>query len=116
MHASARALRFDGERLWVELMDGRVLGVPLAWFPRLLAASPAQRAAVAISGDGQGLHWVALDEDISVADLLAGRADRSGAPMATTDPRATIIRLKELRASTTLDGLAWKNLRDEGRR
>lgn len=105
MNASARALRFDEERLWVELADGRILGVPLAWFPRLLAAGPAERAAVAISGDGQRLHWEALDEDISVAGLLAGRADH----------RATITRLKGLRAGTRLDGLAWRKLRDEGR-
>jgi len=61
--------------MWVQLADGRVIGVPLAWFPRLLRASPEQRLRFEISGGGQGLHWDALDEDISVAGLLAGRGD-----------------------------------------
>ncbi|NJR43510.1 MAG: DUF2442 domain-containing protein [Akkermansiaceae bacterium] len=53
--------------------DGRTLGVPLAWFPRLLHASPAERAKVELSRTG--LHWEDLDEDISVEGLLAGRGD-----------------------------------------
>jgi hypothetical protein len=77
MSTSARALRFDADSMWVELADGRVLGVPLAWFPRLLNASPEQRERCTISGDGSGLHWDELDEDISVAGLLAGRGDRT---------------------------------------
>ena len=52
------------------LADGRVLGVPLAWFPRLLHASREQREACRISS--HGLHWEALDEDVSIAGLLAG--------------------------------------------
>src|SRR5690348_7444818 len=75
MSTSAKSVRFDEQTLWVELTDGRVLGVPLAWFPRLLRASPAERSACRISPTGQGLHWEALDEDISVAGLLAGRGD-----------------------------------------
>jgi hypothetical protein len=59
--------------MWVELADGRTLGVPLAWFPRLLRATPAERNQVEISR--VGLHWEALDEDISIAGLLAGRGD-----------------------------------------
>jgi hypothetical protein len=61
--------------MWVELTDGRTLGVPLAWFPRLLHASPAQRERVELSRIG--LHWEEIDEDISVAGLLAGRGDMS---------------------------------------
>jgi hypothetical protein len=61
--------------MWVQLVDGRVIGAPLAWFPRLLRASPEQRLRFEISGGGQGLHWDELDEDISVAGLLAGRGD-----------------------------------------
>lgn len=57
----------------VELSDGRVLGVPLAWFPRLLHGAPEQRAKVSISS--RGLHWEELDEDISVAGLLEGHGD-----------------------------------------
>lgn len=75
MNTSAKSLRFDEQTMWVELTDGRVLGVPLAWFPRLLHASPAQRIAYRISPSGQGLHWEALDEDISVPALLSGRGD-----------------------------------------
>jgi Protein of unknown function (DUF2442) len=76
MSTSARMLRFDESSMWVELTDGRVLGIPLAWFPRLLKATPDQRERYELSGGGQGLHWDELDEDISVAGLLAGRGDR----------------------------------------
>lgn len=73
MTISATSVRFDDNSMWVELTDGRTLGVPLAWFPRLLRATPAEREKVEISR--LGLHWEALDEDISVAGLLAGRGD-----------------------------------------
>lgn len=73
MTISATGVRFDDHTMWVELSDGRTLGVPLAWFPRLLRATPAERAQVELSR--VGLHWEALDEDISVAALLAGRGD-----------------------------------------
>ena len=73
MTISAEAVRFDDDSLWVDLNDGRTLGVPLAWFPRLLNATPPQRAKVEISYGG--LHWADLDEDISIAGLLAGRGD-----------------------------------------
>ena len=59
--------------MWVELSDGRTLGVPLAWFPRLLHGTSEQREQVRISS--RGLHWEALDEDISIAGLLAGEGD-----------------------------------------
>lgn len=77
MNSSAKAtlVRFDADSLWVELSDGRVLGVPLAWFPRLLQATAAQREEVRISS--RGLHWDTLDEDISIAGLLAGYGDQS---------------------------------------
>ena len=75
MSISAKAFRFDDSTLWVDLQDGRTVGVPIAWFPRLLNATPQQRADGKISGSGQGLHWETLDEDISVAGLLAGRGD-----------------------------------------
>ena len=75
MNALATSLEFDDDTMWVQLADGRVIGVPLAWFPRLLRASPEQRLRFEISGGAQGLHWDELDEDISVAGLLAGRGD-----------------------------------------
>ncbi len=71
----ARDARFDEDSLWVTLDDGRVLGVPLAWFSRLLHAMPEQRVACRISS--RGLHWEDLDEDISAAGLLAGLGDQT---------------------------------------
>ena len=62
-------VRSDDDTMWVSLADGRTLGVPLAWFPRLLSATPEARAAVMLSA--YGLHWEALDEDISVPALMA---------------------------------------------
>jgi hypothetical protein len=61
--------------MWVDLSDGRIVGVPLAWFPRLLRGTPEQRNEVRLSS--RGLHWEALDEDISVAGLLAGLGDQT---------------------------------------
>lgn len=72
---SAKRVRFDLDSMWVELSDGRTLGVPLAWFPRLLRGTPDQREQVRVSG--RGLHWEVLDEDISIASLLAGLGDQS---------------------------------------
>ena len=72
---SAEAVRFDATRMWVTLTDGREIGVPLSWFPRLKAADPKTRDEVEISPFG--LHWAKLDEDISVEGLLAGRGDQS---------------------------------------
>lgn len=71
MSISATSVRFDDATMWVGLDDGRTLGVPLAWFPRLMDTTPEQRDAVTISA--YGLHWEALDEDISVPALLAGK-------------------------------------------
>lgn len=73
----ARAVRFDDENMWVELADGRQLGVPLAYFPRLLRATKEQREKYVMSGGGTGLHWDDLDEDISVEGLLLGIGDRT---------------------------------------
>jgi Protein of unknown function (DUF2442) len=78
MTTSATSVRFTEHTMWVELADGRTLGVPLAWFPRLLHATPEQREQVELSR--VGLHWEALDEDISVAGLLAGRDDLARSP------------------------------------
>lgn len=72
---SAMRVRFDEDSMWVDLSDGRTLGVPLAWFPRLLRGTPEQRQQVRISS--RGLHWESLDEDISVSALLAGLGDQS---------------------------------------
>ncbi|SDE76271.1 DUF2442 domain-containing protein [Rhodospira trueperi] len=73
MSISPERVTFDDDMMWVALRDGRTVGVPLAWFPRLLNASPSERAAFDLSP--RGIHWDALDEDISVEGLLAGAGD-----------------------------------------
>lgn len=70
---TAKSVHFDEDNLHVDLNDGRSLSVPLIWFPRLLNAQPKEREQCRISR--KGLHWEALDEDISIAGLLAGRGD-----------------------------------------
>jgi hypothetical protein len=75
--ALAKAVGFDDEMMQVTLTDGRVISVPLVWFPLLREARPEQRARYEISGGGVSLHWPDLDEDLSVAALLAGADWRS---------------------------------------
>lgn len=75
MNISATDIRFDDDTMWVSLDDGRTLGVPLAWFPRLLTADKASRLRYELSPGG--IHWDSLDEDISIAGLLAGRGDQT---------------------------------------
>jgi len=60
------------DELTVSLVDGRRVSVPLAWFPRLLHASPVQRSNWQLLGDGEGIHWPDVDEDLSVAGILRG--------------------------------------------
>jgi Protein of unknown function (DUF2442) len=72
---SAKRVKFDTDCMWVDLTDGRTIGVPLAWFPRLLRGNSKQRKQVRISR--RGLHWEALNEDISVSSLLVGLRDQS---------------------------------------
>jgi Protein of unknown function (DUF2442) len=69
--ARATGVRFTDDLLHVQLEDGREIGVPLAWFPRLSAATPEQRAHWQLLGRGVGLHWPDVDEDLSVASLLS---------------------------------------------
>jgi len=73
-NARATDVGFDEDNLWVDLSDGRRLIVPLAWFPRLLSAAPSDRATWEFLGDGQGIHWPKIDEDVSVEGLLHGRS------------------------------------------
>ena len=73
MTISPECVRFDADSFSVDLADGRTISVPLVWFPRLLHATPEQRAAFELSR--RGIHWEALNEDISVAGLLAGFGD-----------------------------------------
>ena len=73
----AIGVSFDSNNMWVELADGRKLGVPFAYFPRLLHATARQRKNYIISGGGIGLHWEDIDEDICVKSLVMGVNDRT---------------------------------------
>lgn len=63
----------DEHELHVRMKDGRTISVPLDWFPRLVDASPNERADWRLIGAGEGIHWPQLDEDVSIAALLRGR-------------------------------------------
>jgi len=63
---------FTDDALSVSLRDGRIITVPIVWYPRLLNATPAQRQNWKIAGGGYGLHWPDLDEDLSTEGLLRG--------------------------------------------
>jgi hypothetical protein len=76
--ALAKSVKFDKEMMQVSLTDGRLVSVPIIWFPLLRAATPEQRSKYEIGGGGTSLHWPDLDEDLSVAGLMAG-ADLRGA-------------------------------------
>jgi len=76
----AQGVRCEGESLVVELLDGRSVSVPLAWYPRLAHGSQAERTEWRLIGRGHGIHWPALDEDIAVDDLLAGRRSAESQP------------------------------------
>jgi hypothetical protein len=73
----AKKVRFERDDMWVDFEDGRRLGVPLVYFPRLLNATLEEREQYVISGGGTGIHWEGLDEDISVEGLLLGVGDRT---------------------------------------
>lgn len=74
--ARAQAVRVTDEELIVHLDGGRTISVPLAWFPRLLHGTQQERDNWRFIGDGEGIHWPALDEDIEVGHLLAGIPSR----------------------------------------
>ncbi len=70
----AEGVTVSEDTLGVDLSDGRTISVPLAWYPRLMQATPQERGNWRLIGHGEGIHWGDLDEDISVEGLLAGRA------------------------------------------
>jgi hypothetical protein len=70
----ATGVEVSDDTLSVELADGRTIAAPLAWYLRLAQATAADRASWRLIADGRGIHWPAIDEDISVANLLAGQA------------------------------------------
>lgn len=74
--AKAQDVKVTDDELIVALSDGRTISVPLVWYPRLLHGSKEEREKWRLIGDGQGIHWPELDEDISVEHLLAGIPSR----------------------------------------
>jgi hypothetical protein len=79
--ALARDVKISATEVTVHLTDGRTISVPLVWYPRLLAATPAQRDRWELLGNGEGIHWPDLDEDLSVGGFLRGA--RAPAPRRT---------------------------------
>src|SRR5262249_50527200 len=77
MTALAKGVKFDDDMMHVMFADGRILSIPLVWFPALRDATPEQRRRYEIGGGGISLHWPRLDEDLSVAGLMAGADSRS---------------------------------------
>jgi hypothetical protein len=71
--AKAQKVTVTNESLTVDLSDGRTISVPLAWYPRLSYGTPEERNHWELIGDGEGIHWPELDEDLSVEGLLLGR-------------------------------------------
>ena len=71
--AGATAVQVTNDTLSVELSDGRTIAVPLEWYPRLAHATVKERSAWRLIGGGSGIHWSALDEDISIESLLFGK-------------------------------------------
>jgi len=71
---SAQSVNVTDDALIMDLSDGRTVLVPLAWFPRLLHGTPEERDKWRLIGDGEGIHWPDLDEDISVENLILGKS------------------------------------------
>jgi hypothetical protein len=78
--ALAQKVLVTADELFVELVDGRTVSIPVQWYPRLAHGSTAERQNWQIIGRGAGIHWPDLDEDIAVEDLLAGRASGESQP------------------------------------
>jgi hypothetical protein len=72
LHPQAHNIKFTDSTIVVELLDGRTISAPLVWFPRLAQASKEQLENFEILGDGEGIHWPEVDEDLSVNGLLVG--------------------------------------------
>ena len=83
------------DSLAVELADGRTLAVPLGWYPRLAAATPEERTNWRAIGGGRGIHWPALDEDISIENMLAGKP--------SVESQASLGRWLAARSATSTD-------------
>lgn len=95
-NARATTVAVTDDSLSVDLDDGRTVTVPLEWFPRLVAGFPDERGAWRLIGGGHGIHWEALDEDISVEGLLSGRR--------SAETKASIARWTARRADGGVSG------------
>ena len=95
----AKKVEIKDDRLIVELVDGRILIVPLVWYPRLWHATPEDRNHFELLGDGELIHWPTIDEDLSVEGLLAGR--RSG-----ESPESFSAWLKNYRESSQKENIS----------
>lgn len=80
LEARAQEVAITRTQVTVRLKDGRTVSVPLTWFPKLLNAKPKQRAKFELIGDGEGIHWPDIDEDLSVAGLLRSVRSPNGQP------------------------------------
>ncbi len=85
-----KSVAFTKNALIVSLMDGRIISVPLAWYPKLLKASPKGRAYWEICGGGYGIHWSEIDEDLSTQGLLRGAPAPAGAVSKAKRTKGTI--------------------------
>src|SRR5881397_1081595 len=72
----ARSVQATSDAVVVDLVDGRMISTPLAWYPRLVHGTAAERAKVELMGNGEGIHWPDLDEDLSIEGMLAGQPSR----------------------------------------
>jgi hypothetical protein len=99
IEAKAQSVKVTSDTLTVDLTDGRTIAVPLAWYPRLLHASGAERHNWRFVASGEGIHWIDLDEDISVDGLLFGR--QSGESNASLEKWLQGRRLKRVQRSKT---------------
>ena len=80
LEAWANHVEVSSDSITVDLVDGRTVSVPIAWYPRLFYGSTEQRNNWRFIGGGQGIHWPDLDEDISVENLLAGKRSSESPP------------------------------------
>ena len=88
INAKVKAVSTDDRQLTLWLDDGRVVSAPLSWYPSLVDASPAERKLWRRSGGGYGVHWPALDYDLSVEGILAGHKEHRNALLFTREFRA----------------------------
>ena len=95
-------VRTGGDALIVDLMDGRTITVPLAWFPRLAGATAEQLANWETAGAGYGIHWPDLDEDLSTEGLLRG------APAAASHTKSAVVSLSTV-TSGSVSAMAFSN-------